>query len=231
MLRDYPPLWDSKVRDKSDWQCKLQVVSPRFFWWKIQGTLYWSWEEAEQCLCLNYRIRKVLVSGFVSRDWQPARKLICPFWFWFKRLHLESDMSNCPERKWHRGWIPTSLALCYPCSQDSLTTWTLALLCRSIPLTPHSAIEKPVSVPPGKGRITYGGALLPPSAVSGCPEGKPPSLDLRIWSSVLTRVHLHPWLTAASPTRPGRCLCFPGVQAEERKGQKRPQTWCIWGQV
>lgn len=44
-----------------------------------------------QCLCLNYRICKVLVSGFVSRDWQPSKKLIYLFSFQFKRLPLESD--------------------------------------------------------------------------------------------------------------------------------------------
>lgn len=110
------------------------------------------------------------VSRFVSRDWQSAKKLIYSFWFQFKRLPLESDMSNCPKRKWHHSWIPTSLALCPTPSWGCLTTWTLPLLCSSIPLIPRSAIERSVSIPPGKGRlpcrITHWEALLPLSALS-----------------------------------------------------------------
>lgn len=49
---------------------------------------------------------RCLVSKSVSKDWQSAKKLIYPFWFWFKRLSLESDMSNCPDRKWPHGLNP-----------------------------------------------------------------------------------------------------------------------------
>lgn len=173
-------------------------------------------------------------ADFDSRDWQPAKKLIHPFWFRFKTLSPESDMSNCPERKWHCGWIPTSLTLCHSHSQDLLTTWTSALLYRSIPFTPHSAIEKSVFIPPGKGRLSYRitdcRALLLPSAVSVYPGHKTLGLDLWIWSIVLMRVLLHHDSQQAhlhslegAPAFRGSCR----VRAKGKKATDKVHLWAI----
>lgn len=143
-------------------------------------------------------------------------------------LPLESDMPKCPDRKWHHGWIPTSLALCpTPSLTVSLPEHSLF---SAVPFLLHHRVEVKVCVhctwerqvtlqdnPLGSTASTASSVWMATGQTS---KSGPAGLKHR--PSESEQLHLH-GLGGASASQ--------GLKQSKGKVQKKSQTWFLREQI
>lgn len=212
--------------NQTDWQCISHVVSPRFFWWKIQGHFILKLE-GSKTVSLPQLQNPRSWSADLFQGIGSLLRSYSPFEFDLKGFFLRvvclivqngSDITGespppslpavpLPGLTYHLN-VSSSLQV-YP---------TYTTQCNG-KIHVHPTWERHV-IPWDNLR----GNTVATISASGCSEGKPLSLNLWVGSIAIIGVHLHhdsqqPWLHG-----------LRGAKQSNGKRHKRSQTYFVWGQ-